>query len=63
VAVVSEREAPVALAALRRHPLGAGASEIGAVVEGRPGRVTLRTRVGGERVLAMLSGDQLPRIC
>jgi hydrogenase expression/formation protein HypE len=63
VAFVTEREAPVALAALQRHPLGAGAAIIGAVVPGRPGRVTVSTRVGGERVIGMLSGDQIPRIC
>jgi hydrogenase expression/formation protein HypE len=63
VAFVTEREAPVALAALHRHPLGAGAAEIGDVVEGPAGRVTVRTGIGGERVIGMLSGDQIPRIC
>jgi len=63
VAVVSEREAPVARAALSRHPLGEGAAEIGEVREGPAGRVTARTRIGGERIVDMLSGDQLPRIC
>jgi hydrogenase expression/formation protein HypE len=63
VAVVSEREAEIALAALRRHEMGRDAAIVGEVVDGRSGLVILRTEVGGERVLAMLSGDQLPRIC
>ena len=63
VAFVTEREAPVALAALQRDPLGEGAAVIGEIVSGRPGRVTVRTSVGGERVIGMLSGDQIPRIC
>jgi hydrogenase expression/formation protein HypE len=52
-----------ALAALRAHPVGASAAKVGRVVEGHPGMVVLRTGLGGTRVVDMLPGDQLPRIC
>lgn len=48
---------------LRKHPLGARAVRIGTVVEEHPGKVVLRSRIGGNRVVEMLSGEQLPRIC
>jgi hydrogenase expression/formation protein HypE len=48
---------------MRAHPLGAEAVEIGEVVAEHAGRVYLRSRVGGQRVVDMLSGEQLPRIC
>ena len=51
------------LAAMRRHPLGREAAVVGEVVANHPGFVTMRTRVGGNRVVDMLSGEQLPRIC
>ena len=51
------------LAAMRRHPLGAGSTLIGEVVEEHPGVVVMRTSVGGSRVVDMMSGEQLPRIC
>lgn len=63
VAVVPPDEAEAALAALRAHPLGLEARNIGRVVETRPGRVVMETRFGGERIVDMLVGDQLPRIC
>lgn len=63
VAVVPEGEAQAALAALRAHPLGAAAAVIGRVEAGPAGRVTLRTVLGGRRIVDMLVGDQLPRIC
>ena len=49
--------------ALQSHPLGAGAAAIGRVVNTNPGIVALETSVGGTRVVDMLPGDQLPRIC
>lgn len=61
VAIVPENEAKRALAALRAHPLGSNAADIGRVSDG--GHVTLRSSVGGRRVLTQLSGEQLPRIC
>ena len=48
---------------MRAHPLGRNAAIIGEVVARHPGMVTLRSLVGGERVVAMLAGEQLPRIC
>jgi len=63
VAVVPEMQADAALAAMRAHPLGADAAVIGRVVAGSAGRVTMRTVLGGRRVVDMLVGDQLPRIC
>lgn len=63
IAVVPETEAKQAMDAMRRHPLGAAATRIGRAVEGRPGRVTMRSVLGGNRIVDMLSGEQLPRIC
>ncbi len=63
VAVVSSSSADVVLAAMKEHPLGKDAAIIGEVTEGPKGRVLLETPVGNKRVLDMLTGDQLPRIC
>lgn len=63
VAFVPERLADAALTALRGHPLGRGAARIGRVVDAHPGMVVLETAIGGTRVVDMLPGDQLPRIC
>jgi hydrogenase expression/formation protein HypE len=61
--VLPAAAADAALAALRGHPLGATAARIGRVVTAHPGLVVLRTRLGGTRVVDLLPGDQLPRIC
>jgi hydrogenase expression/formation protein HypE len=63
VAVVPAAERDAALAALRAHPLGREAVVIGEVHEEEAGRVTMRTLMGGVRVVDMLVGEQLPRIC
>lgn len=63
VAVVPGDEAEAALVATRAHPLGTGASIIGRVGHGEAGRVTMRTVFGGQRIVDMLVGEQLPRIC
>lgn len=63
VLAVPASEAEAALSALRSHPLGRDAAEIGRVQAGRPGRVTMRTVFGGQRIVDMLVGEQLPRIC
>jgi len=63
IAVVPSEAAETALAALRAHPLGAEACLIGEVRAEPPGMVFLRTEIGGTRVLDMLVGDPLPRIC
>jgi hydrogenase expression/formation protein HypE len=51
------------LAAMRATPEGALAARIGEVVADHPGMVTMRTIVGSERIVDMLVGEQLPRIC
>ena len=63
VAIVPPTDADRALAAMRAHPLGAGACRIGHVTERRPRQVVMRTVLGGQRIVDMLVGDQLPRIC
>ena len=63
VAIVPPEEADRALAALRAHPLGRDAAIVGAVQAEPAGMVLLRTGIGGSRVLDMLVGDPLPRIC
>ena len=64
VAFVPEREAAVALAAMRAHPLGRESARIGRVTSEHPGRVVLRTPVGGRRVYSTCPWvEALPRIC
>ena len=63
LAIVAPEAAERALALLRAHPLGREAAIIGEVVADHPGRVMMRSRVGGMRIVDMLSGEQLPRIC
>ncbi|MFC5995066.1 hydrogenase expression/formation protein HypE [Pseudonocardia hispaniensis] len=63
VAVVAPERVDAALAALRAHPLGAEAAVIGAVRDDPPGLVMLRTAFGGTRIVDLLVGDPLPRIC
>ena len=63
VAFVAEEAAADALQALRSHPLGAYAAVAGKAVAENAGLVVLRTSIGSHRVVDMLPGDQLPRIC
>jgi hydrogenase expression/formation protein HypE len=63
VAVVDGGQADQALAALRAHPLGEQAAIIGEVTAEPPGLVTLKTVFGGTRIVDLLVGDPLPRIC
>lgn len=63
LAVVDRELADRALELLRAHPDGRGAVRIGTVLEDHPGRVVQRSDLGGLRVVEMLSGEQLPRIC
>jgi hydrogenase expression/formation protein HypE len=51
------------LAAVRKDRFGQAACIIGEVVDDHPGRVVLKTRIGGQRIVDMLTGEQLPRIC
>jgi hydrogenase expression/formation protein HypE len=63
VAVVAPEIADRVLAAMQKHPLGAEAQVIGEVVERHAGMVLMKTGVGGTRVVDVLFGEQLPRIC
>ncbi len=63
VAVVPPDAADTVLAAMRAHPAGADAAIVGEVLEQSAGTVILHTGFGGERVVDMLVGEQLPRIC
>ncbi|MDH3253668.1 MAG: hydrogenase expression/formation protein HypE [Acidobacteriota bacterium] len=63
LAIVAPEIAAAAVEIWRAHPLGREAADIGEVVEEHPGRVFLRSTIGGMRVVDMLSGEQLPRIC
>lgn len=63
VAFVEGARAEAALEVLRSFPEGAGAAVVGRAVEEHPRMVVLRTGLGGTRVVDMLPGDQLPRIC
>jgi len=63
ISFIPAREADRALRQLRAHPLGAQACIIGTVKDDNPGLVTMRSRIGATRIVDMLSGEQLPRIC
>jgi hydrogenase expression/formation protein HypE len=63
IAVAPRQVAAALLKAMRAHPLGADAAIIGEVVEDPHHFVRMRTRIGGERIVDWLAGEQLPRIC
>jgi hydrogenase expression/formation protein HypE len=63
LAFVAPEDAEKVLAVMRSHPLGLEARVIGKVVGEHQGRVVLETEIGGTRIVDMLSGEQLPRIC
>ena len=63
ISIVNDADATEGVRALKEHPLGAGATVIGRVVDTNAGIVAIETSVGGTRVVDMLPGDQLPRIC
>jgi hydrogenase expression/formation protein HypE len=63
VLFVPETEADAALGAMRAVETGRGARVIGRAVERHPGTVSMKTRFGGNRIVDMLIGEQLPRIC
>ena len=63
VAIVAPESAERVLEAMRRHPLGTQSRRIGKVTAEHPRLVTMRTLIGPTRVVDMLAGDQLPRIC
>jgi hydrogenase expression/formation protein HypE len=63
IAVVPPQDADRLLEVMRAHPLGTNAAVVGEVVAEHPGLVLLQSLVGGERVVTLLAGEQLPRIC
>jgi hydrogenase expression/formation protein HypE len=63
IAMMPAEHAESVLRCIRSHPLGANAARIGEVLQTDSGRVFLRTRIGGHRLVDMLRGEQLPRIC
>ncbi len=63
VVFVDPGAADAAVAALQAHPLGDGATVVGRVAEDPPGLVLLKTGFGGTRIIDLLVGDPLPRIC
>jgi hydrogenase expression/formation protein HypE len=62
-AFVAAKDAKRALAIMREHPLGKEAAIIGTVTAEPAGLVTMKSRIGATRIVDMLSGEQLPRIC
>jgi hydrogenase expression/formation protein HypE len=63
LAFVAAQDTEAVLAAIRANPFGKDAAVIGEVVEDHTGQVVLETRIGGHRIVDMLAGEQLPRIC
>jgi hydrogenase expression/formation protein HypE len=63
IAFVAPEDADAVLAAMRRDPYGRDAALIGDVTAEHPGKVFMDTRIGGTRIVDMLTGEQLPRIC
>jgi hydrogenase expression/formation protein HypE len=63
LAFVPASSASLVLDAMRAHPYGSGARQIGTCVPEHPGMVVARTALGGTRVVNMPIGEQLPRIC
>ncbi len=61
--VVDGTSANQILSKIKKHPLGENASIIGEIVSDHPQKVLLETEIGGRRILDMLSGEMLPRIC
>jgi len=63
LAFVPADQADRVLTAIQRSPYGKDACIIGETIDDHPGRVFMKTRIGGERIVDMLTGEQLPRIC
>ncbi|OBR98742.1 hydrogenase expression/formation protein HypE [Mycobacterium gordonae] len=63
IAVVAPEDSEAGLAALRSHPLGIDAAEVGEITQEPAATVVVRTGFGGTRIVDMLVGDPLPRIC
>lgn len=63
IAFVGQDDAEDVLSAMKKDKYGKDASVIGEVVSDSPGKVFMQTRIGGSRIVDMLTGEQLPRIC
>lgn len=63
IVITPENEAEAALAAMHGSKYGGSAAVIGRVVESNPGKVMMKTSIGGTRLLDVLAGEMLPRIC
>lgn len=63
VMVVGADEAEAVLDELKKHPYGIESSIVGEIVAEHPGKAWLKTSIGGNRIIDMLAGEQLPRIC
>ncbi len=61
--IVPGGEAEAVLAAMKKHPLGRDSAIIGHITDDHPGVVRMITRIGSSRIIDMLTGEQLPRIC
>jgi hydrogenase expression/formation protein HypE len=61
--IAKSEDAETILQLMKAHPLGQSAARIGEVLEGKPGLVLLETPLGGKRIVGMLEGEHLPRIC
>jgi hydrogenase expression/formation protein HypE len=63
IAFVGQDDAENVLSVIKKNKYGKDACIIGEVVSGSPGKVFMQTRIGGSRIVDMLTGEQLPRIC
>jgi hydrogenase expression/formation protein HypE len=63
VAFVSPSDADQALFIMRSHSLGKEAQIMGSISKNESGLVTLKSKIGANRIVDMMSGEQLPRIC
>lgn len=61
--IAPEKDAHDVVETMKKSKYGKGAKIIGEIVDENPGKVLLKTAVGGTRILSMLTGEQLPRIC
>jgi hydrogenase expression/formation protein HypE len=63
IAIVAAEDAEIILKAMQKHRYGKDAAVIGEVIADHPGRVVMKTLLGSSRIVDMLVGDLLPRIC
>jgi hydrogenase expression/formation protein HypE len=63
MAFVAADQAEAVLDVVKANPYGQDAAIIGEVISEHPGKVFMETRIGGSRIVDMLAGEQLPRIC